>query len=196
MKIDTSKVKKLREMTGAGYIDCKGALVKANGDIDKAKEVLRQRGYRPKGHRRTDHGILWTYMHPGNRVAAMVEIKCESDFVAKTEEIKRLAKEVTMQVAAMNPQYISRNQVDPQLVIEERERRREMLKKEKKPEHIIENIIDGQMSRWYSEVCLLEQPYIKDGGMDIKDLLANLVNQVKENCKITRFSRWEIGLEE
>ena len=196
MKANIAKIKELREATSAGYTDCKKALVKCNYDVEEAKKILRVKGYTPKGDRETAHGIIYSYIHPGNRIGSMVELKCESDFVAKTSEVKEFAKQIAMQVAAMNPWHISRKEVGTQRAELERWKRVNRLERENKDFDLIDDIADAEMARWYSEICLLEQPYIKNNSMAVKDLLSELVNKVKENCKITKVTRWEIGLDE
>lgn len=189
MKIED--IKKLREMTFAGYVDCKKALEKSGGDFNLAVKYLREIGHkveRSHAGRPTDHGVIEAYIHPGNRIGAMVEIRCETDFVAKTQELKTFAREMAMQVAAMSPKYVSRRDVPEELIENERAVRTAQHKGKD-----VKIKVDAQMERWFAEVCLLEQAYVKDNSMAIKDLLSTLIASVGETCRVAQIQRWEIG---
>lgn len=197
MKIKIEDIKTLRDRTHVGYVDCKNALLHSDSNIEQALHYLREQGHKiaiTKEGRKTDHGVIYSYIHPGNRIGSMVEIRCETDFVAKTEEIMSFAKAVAMQVAAMNPCFISRKDISKTMIEMERLRRFERAKIEGR-EADAKEVVDAQMERWYSEVCLLEQPFIRDHNVLVKDLLSILVTTVGESCKVTKMQRWEIGIE-
>ncbi len=191
-------VKTLRIKTQAGYADCRRALAESKGNIEEAEEYLRKRGRAvidSDTATKTESGVIESYIHPGNRVGSIVEIKCQTDFVAKTEEFKTFAKEISMQVASMRPKYLSRAEISLDVISKEVGYRIERLGKEGVLEENLQDKLDAEMEQWYSEVCLLEQAYIKDGKKAIKDLLAELISKMGEKCKITLFERWEIGSE-
>lgn len=192
--VDTSKIKELRELTGAGIGDCKNALIEAEGDINKAVEILRKKGLKDLEKRSTrsaSEGILGVYLHPGDRICAVVELNCETDFVSKNEEFKQIAKELAMQVAAMKPIYISRDNVPPEVV----EKEIEIIKAqyENVPADRLEKIIEGKLNNFFSEVCLLEQTYIKDNSKRVQDFLNERVAKFGENVRVGRFVRFEVG---
>ena len=190
-------IKSLREKTQAGYADCKEALLNCNNDMEKAEKYLRAKGYNliENVSKNTECGVIESYVHTGNRVGVLVEVKCQTDFVAKTEEFKTFAKEVAMQVASMKPKYIELKDVGLDKYAEEYEFRYERLFKEcVEADEILEKT-KLEMEQWVSEVCLLNQPYMRDGTKTINDLLAELANKTNEVCQITRFNRWEIGEE-
>ncbi len=195
MAISAGLVKELRERTGAGMLDCKKALEETNGDIEKAIDLLREKGLSKaakKAGRIASEGIVEAYIH-GGRIGVLIEVNTETDFVAKNEEFKTFVKDMAMQVAASNPKYVSVDEV-PQ---DEIEREREVLKhqalNEGKPEHIAEKMVEGRIEKYYKEVCLLEQPFIKDSDIVIKDLLAEKIAKIGENIKIRRFVRYQVG---
>ncbi len=195
MAISAGLVKELRERTGAGMLDCKKALEETNGDIEKAIDLLREKGLSKaakKAGRIASEGIVEAYIH-GGRIGVLIEVNTETDFVAKNEEFKTFVKDMAMQVAASNPKYVSIDEV-PQ---DEIEREREVLKhqaiNEGKPEHIAEKMVEGRIEKYYKEVCLLEQPFIKDSDIVIKDLLAEKIAKIGENIKIRRFVRYQVG---
>ena len=187
-------IQKLRERTGVGMMDCKKALTEANGDIEKAIELLRKRGAQVAEKRAgnvTAEGLVHAYIHPGSRVGVLVELNCETDFVARTEEMAQFAQNIAMQIAAFRPICVSSVEVDPQLVEKERAIYREQLSG--KPAQIIDQIIEGKLEKYYTEICLLNQPFIKDDKLTVDDVLKGLIAKMGESIKIRRFVRFEIG---
>lgn len=194
--VDASTVKELRERTGAGMMDCKKALTEANGDMEKAIEVLRERGLAAaakKAGRIASEGLVDSYIHGDGRIGVLIEVNSETDFVAKNEEFKRFVKDMAMQVAASNPLYVKREEVDPELVAKEREIYRAQAINEGKPEKIIEKMVDGRIEKYYKEICLLEQPFIKDPDKTVNDVLTEMIAKIGENISIRRFVRFERG---
>ena len=195
-EITTEKIKELRAKTGAGIVDCKKALQEADGDIEKALEILRKKGAAKaakKADRATAEGIVVSYIHAGGKVGSLVEINCETDFVARTEDFKALGHEIAMQVAAMNPKYVSREEVPAEIIEKEKEILKEQALAEGKPEHIVEKIVEGRLNKFYSENCLLEQPWIKDDSKTIGDLVKEYITKLGENIKVKRFCRFGVG---
>ncbi|RKQ60577.1 elongation factor Ts [Thermovibrio guaymasensis] len=195
-EITTQMIKELREKTGAGIVDCKKALVEAGGDIEKAVEILRKKGAAKaakKAERATAEGAVFSYIHGGGKVGVLVELNCETDFVARNETFKELGHEIAMQIAAMAPEYVSREDVPPEVVEKEKEVLKEQAMAEGKPEHIVEKIVEGRLAKFYSEKCLLEQPWIKDDSKTIKDLITDYITKLGENIKVRRFARFEVG---
>ena len=187
-------IQKLRERTGVGMMDCKKALTEANGDIEKAIELLRKKGAQVAEKRAgnvTAEGLVHAYIHPGSRVGVLVELNCETDFVARTEEMAQFAQNIAMQIAAFRPICVSSVEVDPQLVEKERAIYREQLSG--KPAQIIDQIIEGKLEKYYTEICLLNQPFIKDDKLTVDDVLKGLIAKMGESIKIRRFVRFEIG---
>lgn len=189
-------IKKLRNISHAGYADCKRALKESNGDFDKAIKKLREVGHKIQEKNKdkdTHYGVIESYIHPGNRIASMIEVRCETDFVAKTDALKGFAKEVAMQIVAMSPKYVCRQDVPEEVINEEREIKEKASAKIPFPndEHK-HRYMNVQLERWYSENCLLEQPYVRDGSISVKDVLSSLVASVGESCRITKMQRWEI----
>ena len=196
MAIKAEDVKVLREKTGAGMMDCRKALEETNGDMEKAVDVLRKRGIasaEKRVGRATNQGVVESYIHTGGRIGSMVELNCETDFVAKTDDFKQLAREIAMQVAAMNPRCISREQVDKSLLEKELEIYRTQAKSENKPEHIADKIAQGKLEKFYQDVCLLEQSYVKDPGKSIKDVITEVIAKTGENISIKRIVRFHLG---
>ncbi|NJB67587.1 elongation factor Ts [Desulfobaculum xiamenense] len=196
MAITASMVKDLREMTGAGMMDCKKALSECNGDTEKAVAWLREKGLakaQKKAGRATSEGFIGSYIHSNGKLGVMVEIKCETDFVAKAERFQEFAKDVAMQIAAMNPVCVSSEEVPQDMLAKEREIYKHQAMEEGKPEHIAEKIVDGRVQKYYKEVCLLEQPFVKDDKRTIKDLLNELIAVLGENIQIGRFARIALG---
>ena len=196
MAISAADVKALRERTGAGMMDCKRALVEAGGDSDKAVTILREKGVAAaskKGNREAKEGVIHTYIHPGSRIATMVELNCETDFVARNDMFQSLARDIAMQVAATKPQAVGREQMSQGLVDEESEIYRNQAKNEGKPDNIIDRIIQGRLEKFYQENCLLEQPFIRDTDKTVKDLITDAVGTLGENIQIRRFIRYELG---
>lgn len=201
MKANINQIKILRKKTAASYANCKKALIEAQGNLAEAEKLVRQKGLaiiESNNVSNTDQGVVCSYVHPGDRVGVLIEVKCKTDFVAKTEEFKQFAKEMAMQVAAMKPKYVSRADVPLDTISKEVGFRIERLAKdgitEKNEE--FQKLLDAEMDHWYAEMCLLEQLYIRDSKRNVKDLLADLIAKVDETCRISRFDRWEIGKEE
>jgi elongation factor Ts len=195
-EITATMVKDLREATGAGVLDCKKALAQADGDFDKAVEFLREKGLAAaakKADRAANEGLIGTYIHPGSKMAGMVEVNCETDFVARTEQFQELARDLAMQVVAARPDYVSREQVPADVVAKERDIYRAQLADSGKPENVWDRIVEGKLEKWYSEVCLLEQSFIKDPDKTIQALLVENVAALGENIQIRRFARLEVG---
>ncbi len=198
MEITAKMVKELREKTGVGMMDCKKALQEANGDFDKAVELLRKKGMKTaekRAGKETSEGIIASYIHSNNKLGVMVEINCETDFVANTADFKNFAEDICMQIAATNPVAIKEEDVSSDLIEKEKEIYREQLLNEGKPENIIDKIIDGKIKKYYSEVCLLNQKFIKNEDVTIKDLLNELIAKTGENIVIKRFVRFQLGEE-
>lgn len=195
-EITTQMVKELRTATNAGVNDCKKALVDAAGDFDKAVEILRKKGLASaakKASRDTREGIIGHYIHFGSKAASLVELNCETDFVGRTDDFQQLSKDLAMHVVAARPIWVTREEVPADAVAREKDIYREQMTTSGKPAAVIEKIIEGKLDKWYSEVCLLEQPYIKDPDKKIQDLLTNAIAKLGENIRISRFARMEIG---
>jgi elongation factor Ts len=195
MKVKVEDIKKLRKETQAGYAHCKEALIEGNGSFTEAKKYLTLKGLKIIDNVQSEkgkNGIIKAYVHPGDKICSIVEISCKTDFVAKTKEFRNFAKEIAMQVASMKPKFVSRDDIPSRCIIKEISFRRNRLKREGKINP--NKTILGEMEQWYSEVCLLEQAYIRDLNKSIKDVLAELVLKVGETCRIKRFSRWEVGV--
>ncbi len=196
MDITADKVKELRERTGIGMMECKSALAECAGDMDKAIEVLRKRGHaraESKASRAAKEGLVGSYIHLNGRIGVLVEVNCESDFVARNTEFQALVKELAMQIAAAKPRYISSGDVPEDIVAKEKEIIKAQLGDMKKPPEILEKIVQGKLGKFFEEVCLLDQPYIRDDKVKVRDLLAQLVAKIGENIKVGRFARFEIG---
>ncbi|WAM34585.1 translation elongation factor Ts [Caldicellulosiruptor morganii] len=194
--ISAEMVKELREKTGAGMMDCKKALEDANGDMEKAIELLRERGLAKaakKASRVAAEGIVESYIHGNGRIGVLVEINCETDFVARNEEFRQFAKDIAMQIAAANPKYVSREEIPQDVIEKERAILRQQALNEGKPEHVVDKIVEGRLEKFFEEVCLLEQPWIKNPDMKIKDLLTEKIAKIGENIVIRRFARFERG---
>lgn len=195
MNITASMVKELREKTGAGMMDCKKALTEADGNLEKAVEALREKGLAAvakKAGRIAAEGIVEAYIH-GGRIGVLVEVNSETDFVAKNEEFKTFVKDVAMQIAASNPQYVSRDDVPQDMIEKEKEILRKQALNEGKPEKIVDKMVEGRIEKYYKEVCLLEQDFVKDPDMTIRQLLTEKVAKIGENLSIRRFTRYEVG---
>ncbi|MBU2500734.1 MAG: translation elongation factor Ts [bacterium] len=196
MSITAKMVKELREATNAGMMDCKKALAECDGDMDKAIEYLRKKGIASaakKEGRTTSQGIIGSYIHMGGKVGVLVEVACETDFVARTDDFQEFVHNVAMHIAAASPVSVTRDEVDGSLVEKEKEIYREQMKNEGKPDHIIDKIVDGKVDKYYSEVVLLEQKYVKDPDMTIEDYLKSIIGKLGENMQIRRFARYQIG---
>jgi elongation factor Ts len=195
MGITAAMVKELREKTGAGMMDCKKALVETEGNIDKAVEILREKGLAAvakRAGRIAAEGLVEAYIHMG-RIGVLVEINSETDFVAKNQEFRDFAKDITLQIAASNPQYVSREQIEEAVIEKEKGILRKQALNEGKPEKIVEKIVDGRMDKFFKDVCLLEQPFIKNPDITVGDLLTEMISKIGENISIRRFTRYEVG---
>jgi elongation factor Ts len=195
-EISPKQVMELRQRTGVGMMECKKALAEANGDLDMAIENLRKRGAAKaasKADRAASEGLVESYIHPGGRVGVLVEINCETDFVARTDDFKALVKGIAMHVAAMGPLAVRREEISPDLVAHERKIYTEQVKAEGKPEAIVEKIVEGKMNKWFSEVVLLDQPYVKDDKKTVGALVQEAVARMGENIQVRRFSKFRLG---
>ncbi len=195
-EISAQLVKELREATSAGILDCKKALNETNGDFDAAVEVLRKKGLSSaakKASRETNEGMIGHYIHPGSKMASLIEINCETDFVARTEQFQELARDLAMHVVAAHPLYLSREDVPEDVVTREKEIYAEQMANSGKPEHVLEKIIEGKLDKWYSEVCLLEQGFVKNPDTKVQELLTSLIASLGENIRVNKFSRIVIG---
>lgn len=196
MEITTQMIKELREATGVGILDCREALTNAGGDFDKAVDILREKGLAraaKRAGREASDGIVELYSHGGGRVGVMVEVNCETDFVARSEGFRNLAHEIALQIAAGSPEYVTEEDVPEAALERERQVARNRAKEEGKPEDILDKIVDGRIEKYYDEVCLLRQAYIRDESKTIKDLIAEQVGALGENILVRRFVRWELG---
>ena len=194
--ISAGVVKELRERTGAGMMDCKKALQETDGDIDKAAELLREKGLAAaakKAGRIAAEGVVESYIHMGGKIGVLVEINCETDFVAKTPEFKTFVRDVAMHIAASNPQYISKEEVSLDTIAKEKEILRAQALNEGKPEKIVDRMVEGRIEKFYKEICLLEQPFVKDTDKTVRDLVHEKVATIGENINIRRFVRYEMG---
>lgn len=196
MSISAQVVKELRDQTGAGMMDCKKALVDSNGNIEKALEFLRKSGIakaEKKGSREAKEGIVYSYIHHGGRLGVLVELNCETDFVAKTDSFKDLAHNLAMQIAATNPVAVSQKDVPEALIEKEKEIYSAQAKESGKPENIVEKIVEGRVQKYFQEICLLEQPFIKDSDKHVRDLITEAVATLGENINIGRYIRFAVG---
>ncbi|HXT54810.1 MAG TPA: translation elongation factor Ts [Candidatus Eisenbacteria bacterium] len=196
MEISASSVKELREKTGAGMMDCKKALGECGGDVQKAIDYLRQKGLAAaakKADRVAADGAVGAYVHPGGKIGVLVEINCETDFVARTAEFQMLVKDIAMQVAAANPQYVRREEVSPQDLDKEKSIYRQQALETGKPEKVVDKIVDGKIERFYSEVCLLEQAFIKDPDKKVAEVVNDAIARLGENIQVRRFARYHLG---
>ena len=196
MSIDAKLVKTLRDKTGAGMMDCKKALVKSNGDLDKAVDHLRKSGVakaEKKGTREAKEGLIYSYIHAGGRLGVLVELNCETDFVAKTDGFTELAHNLAMQIAATNPVALDRDSIDKATIARERDIFTEQAKSQGKPDNIIERMVEGRINKFYQESCLMDQTYIKDPDKKVRDLITEIVSTLGENISINRYIRFAIG---
>ena len=196
VQIPAHLVKELRERTGAGFSDCRAALVEAGADIEKAIDVLRRKGQaaaQKKAQREATEGLIGHYLHAGGKIAVLVEINCESDFVARTDDFQRLCHDVAMHVAALDPRYVRREEVTPQILEHEREIYREQARSTGKPAPVIEKIVAGKMEKFYEENCLYEQHFIKDESVTVRELINQTIAKLKENISVRRFVRLKVG---
>jgi elongation factor Ts len=196
MEVNATLVKELREKTGAGIMDCKRALAETGGDLDNAVNYLRQKGLAAaakKADRVAADGAVGAYVHPGGKIGVLVEINCETDFVARTTEFQALLKDIAMQIAAANPRYVRREDVSADEIEEERGIYHRQALESGKPEKVVEKIVEGKMERFYSEVCLLEQAFIKDPDHKVADIVNDVVARLKEKIEVRRFARYHVG---
>ena len=194
--VSANDVKQLRELTGAGMMDCKRALVEANGDMEKAGEYLREKGLAAavkKSGRIAAEGIVESYIHMGGKIGVLVEVNCETDFVAKTPEFKSFVRDIAMQIAATNPTYVSEAEVEQSVLDKEKEIFKAQAMNEGKPEQIAEKMVEGRIKKFVKEICLLEQPFVKDPDITVKELVTQQVAKIGENINIRRFTRYEMG---
>lgn len=194
--ISAAMVKELRERTGAGMMDCKKALTETDGDMEKAIDYLREKGLAAaakKAGRIAAEGLVESYIHGGGRIGVLVEVNCETDFVAKTDEFRELCRDIAMQVAASKPEYVSREEVPAESIAREKEVLRAQALNEGKPEKIVDKMVEGRIEKYFKEVCLLEQPFIKDTDMTVKDLVTAKVAKIGENISVRRFARFQVG---
>ena len=196
MKITSQMVKELRDKTSAGMMDCKKALTETEGDMEKAVDFLRQKGLavaQKRASRATSEGTIQTYIHAGGKLGVMVEVSCETDFVAKTDDFKNFARDIAMHVAASNPVAIQREEVSAELVEREKEIYTQQALESGKPEQIVDKIVTGKMDKYFSEVCLLEQSFVKNPDLTVQDLLNEVIAKMGENIAIKRFARFQVG---
>jgi elongation factor Ts len=189
-------VKELREKTGAGMMDCKKALAETGGDLQKALDYLRQKGLATAAKRAgrvASEGRIGSYIHAGGKIGVMVEVNCETDFVAKTDDFQAFAKDIAMHIAASNPSYIRREEVTVEVLEREKEIYRAQARDAQKPEKVIDKIVEGKLEKFYGETCLLEQPFVKDPDLTIQDLLNGLIGKLGEKIEIRRFTRYQVG---
>jgi elongation factor Ts len=194
--ITAALVKELRDKSGAGMMDCKSALVEAEGDLDKASDILRKKGIAKatkKADRAANEGRIEAYIHMGSKLGVLLEVNCETDFVANTDDYATFCRDVAMQIAASAPKYVRREEVDQETIDSEVEIYREQARNQGKPEQILEKIATGKLDKFYSEICLLEQPFVKDADKTIQALLTETIARLGENISIRRFSRFKIG---
>ena len=198
MKITSQMVKELRDKTSAGMMDCKKALNETDGDMEKAVDLLRKKGLAvaaKRAGRATSEGVIGTYIHAGGKLGVMIELNCETDFVAKTDQFKELAKDLGMHIAATNPVSVDREGVSADLPAREKDIYVQQARESGKPEAIVEKIVAGKMEKFLAEICLLEQKYVKNPDLSIQDLLTDCVGKMGENISIKRFARFQIGVE-
>jgi elongation factor Ts len=195
-EISAALVKKLRDATGAGMMECKGALAEAKGDIEEATTILRKRGLAQatkKAGRSTNEGLIGSYIHMGGKIGVLVEVNCESDFVARTEDFQNLAREIAMHVAAANPQYVKREDVPADLLEREKAIYRAQMEGQNKPAQVIEKIVEGKLGSFYEQVCLVDQPSIRDPKITIGQTVQAAIAKLGENISIARFVRFKLG---
>jgi elongation factor Ts len=196
--ISAKQVKELRERTGAGMMECKKALVEANGDIEAASVVLRKRGIAvaaKKADRAASEGLITSYIHAGGKLGVLLELNCESDFVARTDDFQGLARDIAMHVAAADPKFVRREEVDEAAIEKEREIQRDRALQEGKPAQVVDKIVEGRMGKFYEEVVLLEQPFVKDNSKTVQELITETIAKLGENIAIGRMARFKIGEE-
>ena len=196
MSISAQQVKELREVTGAGMMECKSALQEAEGDFDKAVVILRKKGLlaaAKKASRITSDGLVVSYVHPGSKIGVLLELNCETDFVAKTPEFQELAKDLAMHIAALDPKYLRREDVPSEVVEQEKEIYREKARASGKPASVIDRIVEGQLSKFYADFCVYEQPFVKDDKITVGQLISDRIVKTGENISLRRFVRYKLG---
>ena len=196
MQVTAQMVKELRDRTGAGMMDCKKALVETEGDLEKAVEVLRTKGIASadkKSGRITAEGLVGSYIHAGGRIGVLVEVNCETDFVARTDDFISLVKDIAMHIAAADPRFVSRDEVTEEVLEQERRIYREQAIESGKPEQVVDRIVEGKMEKFFGEAVLMEQDYVKNPDITVKDLIVEKISTMGENIKIRRFSRFKLG---
>ena len=196
MAISAEQVKALRDQTGAGMMECKKALLEADGDLEKAVTLLRERGLAAaakRADRQTREGIIGHYIHAGGRLGVLAEVNCETDFVAATDEFQELVRDIAMQIAASNPSYVRREDVRQDEIEREKEIYHNQAQSAGKPEKIMERIVEGKLNKYYSEVCLYEQPFVKDPELTVEELIKTKIAVLKENIAVKRFARFKVG---
>jgi len=194
--VSAQSVKQLREQTGAGWMDCKAALASTSGNVEEAVAWLRKKGMasaQRKAGRATSEGVISSYIHAGNKIGVLVEVNCETDFVARTDAFRQLVHDLAMHIAAAEPRFIRREQVTPEMLAREREIYREQALASGKPEKVVERIVDGKLEKFYEENCLYEQHYIKDDKLTVRELIESVIASTKENITVRRFARFKIG---
>jgi elongation factor Ts len=198
MEITAAMVKQLRELTGAGMMECKAALTEAKGNLDEATTILRKRGLAQAGKkagRSTNEGLIGSYIHMGGKIGVLVEINCESDFVARTDDFQNMAREIAMHIAAASPQYVRREDVPPAILEREREIYRAQMKDQNKPPQVVDKIVEGKLNSYFEQVCLMDQPSIRDPKVTIGQLVQQAIAKLGENIAIPRFVRFKLGEE-
>ena len=196
MQVTAQQVKELRERTGAGMMDCKSALVEAEGDLERAADILRKRGLAAaakKASRVAAEGAVGSYIHAGGKIGVLVEVNCETDFVARTDEFQQLVRDIAMHVAASDPRYLSRDEVTEEVLAKEREIFRQRALDEGKPENVVDRIVEGRLGKFYAEAVLLEQPFVKDSDKTVEEMITEKIATIKENIRVRRFARYQLG---
>lgn len=196
MSVSAAMVKELREKSGAGMMDCKKALIETNGDIEKAIDYLREKGLaaaQKKSSRIAAEGIVEAYIHMGGKIGVLVEVNCETDFVAKTDKFKALVKDIAMQIAASNPSYIRPEEVDVTELNKEKEILKAQALNEGKPETVVEKMVEGRIKKYYQEICLLEQVFVKDPSKSVSQMINEAISEIGENIQVRRFTRYQMG---
>ncbi len=199
MEIRATMVKELRERSGAPMMDCKAALLEARGDLEGAHRILRQRGQATAAKRSakaTSEGVVGSYIHAGGRIGVLVEVNCETDFVARTADFQTLVKDLAMHIAASEPRFVGREEITPEILDQEREIYRQQARATGKPEGVVDKIVAGKMEKFYQEFCLLEQPFVRDPNVTVKDVIAAVIGKTGENVRVRRFARFVLGQDE
>jgi elongation factor Ts len=194
--ISAQAVKELRGKTGCGFMNCKTALAESKGDMEKAVDYLRKKGISSaskKAHRETGEGLVESYIHPGGKIGVLLEVNCETDFVARTDDFKALVKDLSMQVAAASPLYVSAEDVPEEIVAKEKEILKEQARESGKPEEILDKIVEGRIRKYFEEACFLEQKFVKDTDLTVQDVVKNAIAKLGENIRVRRFQRFQLG---